>query len=278
MVKKFTIFLLVAVIASGMAFSWNGQTGSINGVVKTPEGDPFPGVIVLLRSPALIVPEVEALTNKEGIYRFPGLSPGVYELSFIVRGLETYVKKGISVSAGITVSLDIDLPLRAEMEAVVVEEKAPKVARMKIKGVSVLDSSILQTVQDYRDDSLMEIWNGRSFRTGGEDFRNRCQFKDEALPPISDFIGFGEPIFQSEPHLGPTEWGYCFLIDLSLQPEKHRGIGQFNLKAFRDVFNVFKKDAAASFCTLSDRPEFDMRYTFRMIPTRIFQLGDRIEF
>lgn len=149
--KKCCIFLLAALILAGLVFSQAGLTGSINGVVKTPEGAPFPGVIVLLRSPALVIPEVEAVSNQAGVFRFPGLSPGVYELSFIVRGLETYVRKGIVVSAGKTVSLDFDLPLRAAGEAVVVEGRAPVIDRFKTVGVTTLDSEFLESIPAERE-------------------------------------------------------------------------------------------------------------------------------
>lgn len=139
--KSGCIFLLAALIASGLGFSQSDQTGSITGVIRTPEGDPLPGVIVLLKSPALILPELEAVSNKAGVYRFPGLSPGIYELCFIVRGLETYVRRGIFVSAGKRVYLDINLPLKAPHEAIVVEGKAPVVDRLKMEGVKILDAS-----------------------------------------------------------------------------------------------------------------------------------------
>ncbi len=138
-------------MVSGMAFSQAGQTGSITGIVRTPEGVPLSGVIVLLKSPALILPEVEAVSNQAGVYRFPGLSPGVYELTFIVRGLETYIRKGIIVSAGRTTSLDINIPFRAAGEAVVVEGKAPVIDRMKTVGVTTLDTEFLESLPAERE-------------------------------------------------------------------------------------------------------------------------------
>jgi hypothetical protein len=93
--------------------------------VKTPEGDSLPGVIVLLKSPSLILPEVEDVTNAAGMYRFQDLSPGIYELTFILEGFRKIVRKNIDISVGVTVSLDIDHSLRASDEIVIVEGKEP---------------------------------------------------------------------------------------------------------------------------------------------------------
>ncbi len=286
MVKKCTIFFLVAFITSGLAFSKANRTGSINGVVRTPDGDPFPGVIVLLRSPALIVPEVEAFTDQEGIYRFPGLSPGVYELSFIVRGLETYVQKGIVVKSDITVSLDFELPLRAAKESMVVEGEAPVVGSMRIEGVRVLDNAFLETSPDNGNDDLTETRNNSSFSTStvDESFLNRCPLKTDALTYLSYLAGFSGLKFQGLPQLGPNEWYTWILMDMELRSALKLGISPFTLQTFRDVFKVGNAiPLVFSSRPVSGRIEYDYLYLdylylLRMMPERIFQMVDRIEF
>jgi hypothetical protein len=134
--KRCWMYLAGAVMLSGLIFSHVGKMGSINGIVMTPEGDPLPGVIVLLRSPALILPELEAVSDESGVYRFPSLSPGVYELSFIIKGLESHVRKGIIVLSGKTVSLDARISFKASGKAVVVEEKAPVTVRLRTVGAT----------------------------------------------------------------------------------------------------------------------------------------------
>lgn len=124
--KKVTIFLLTGLLIAGISFSQVNQTCTISGIVRTPEGNPLPSVIVLLRSPALDLPEIEAFTNASGMFGFPCLSPGTYELTFIFAGLQHVKKSGIVVTAGETVSLDMNLPLRAKDEAVVVEGDLPR--------------------------------------------------------------------------------------------------------------------------------------------------------
>lgn len=123
--KKIIVFFIIGFWLVGFSFSRSSQTGSINGVVKTPEGDSLPGVIVLLKSPTLILPEIEDITNAAGMYRFKNLLPGVYELTFILAGFQKIVKKDIEISSGTTVSFNIDHTLRASDEIVIVEGKEP---------------------------------------------------------------------------------------------------------------------------------------------------------
>lgn len=132
MSKRALVFSIAGLMIAGFAFSQASQTCTISGVVRTPEGSAFPGVIVLLRSPALVLPEIEAVTNASGMYGFPCLSPGTYELTFIFAGLQHVKQRGIVVSAGGSVALDIDLPLRAKDETVVVEGDFPKESPQRI--------------------------------------------------------------------------------------------------------------------------------------------------
>ena len=123
--KKIIVFFIIGFWLVGFSFSQSSQTGSINGVVKTPEGDSLPGVIVILKSPTLIQPVIEDITNAAGMYRFKNLLPGVYELTFILAGFQKIVKKDIEISSGTTVSFNIDHTLRASDEIVIVEGKEP---------------------------------------------------------------------------------------------------------------------------------------------------------
>ncbi len=151
--KKIFVFILAGLMAAGFVFSRTqaGMTGSIGGIVRTPEGDALPGVIVLLKSPALVLPEIEAVTNAAGMYRFVSLSPGMYELIFILEGLQQVVRKGIIISAGRAISLDIHLTLWAAEQAIIVEGDAPVIDRLKTVGVTTLDTEFLQSVPAERE-------------------------------------------------------------------------------------------------------------------------------
>jgi len=119
MPKKFFILLFAVFLLPTLIYAQAGQTGAINGVVRTPEGDPLPGVTVILESPALFIPSLDSVTNENGRYCFLSLSPGVYELTYARPGVKKIIRKGIQVSAGITVTVDIDMTLKTKNKFIV---------------------------------------------------------------------------------------------------------------------------------------------------------------
>ena len=165
MPKKYFIFLCALFLLPTLIYAQAGQTGTISGVVRTPEGEPLPSVTVILTSPALVIPSLEAVTNESGMYRFPSLSPGTYELTYSLPGVEKVVRRGIQVSAGITVTLDIDMTLKATDEFIVVEGKAPTIDRVNTKGVTSLNLVFLQSVPSARQ--LNDYFNMAPGVTGG---------------------------------------------------------------------------------------------------------------
>ncbi len=160
--KRLILFGLVFSLVTAVIYPRTVQTGSLTGVVRMPDGEPLAGVIVLLKGPALIIPEIEAVSNKAGVYSFAALSPGTYELSFLIKGLEKVVRKGIVITAGGTVSLDIDLPLTAPREAVLVEAEDPAKVQADTLESFVLDSDlyILPAENEMMDSTGIKIKHG----------------------------------------------------------------------------------------------------------------------
>jgi protocatechuate 3,4-dioxygenase beta subunit len=67
-------------LALAVPASAQEQRGSIEGVVRDSSGAVMPGATVEARSPAL-VGIASAVTDTEGVYRFPALPPGTYEIT-----------------------------------------------------------------------------------------------------------------------------------------------------------------------------------------------------
>src|SRR4030095_10400683 len=100
---KYTfLFLLLILFISVNAFAQR-VTGSIKGNVTDEEGGPLPGVSITLKSEALIGgPQVNTSDN-DGGYRFPGLPPGSYTLTFEMPRFQTVVHDQVRVVLGTTV-------------------------------------------------------------------------------------------------------------------------------------------------------------------------------
>ena len=150
---KIMRLLVVLALTLGMALPMlaQRQTGSIVGTVSDKDGGALPGVGVSARSPALILPEVTALTNEQGIYRFPALPPGSYAITYAMDGMNTLIREGIILSIGQTITLDVSLELKTLEKTVVVTGEAPQVDLKKTGHATVLDAEFLKTIPTGRD-------------------------------------------------------------------------------------------------------------------------------
>jgi hypothetical protein len=122
-VASFTLFLPITVSAQGGGAS---STGSISGQVADESGNAVPGVTVKATSPAQIG-TLTAITNEEGIYRFPAVAPGEYKLEFARSGFGTFVRDGIRVTLGLNAAVDVKLAVASVEESVTVSGASPVV-------------------------------------------------------------------------------------------------------------------------------------------------------
>ena len=75
--------VLSLLLVSPAAFAQT--TGSINGTITDNTGAVLPGVTVTATSPALMGTQV-AVSNEQGVYRFPALPTGTYALKYELSG------------------------------------------------------------------------------------------------------------------------------------------------------------------------------------------------
>jgi len=128
-----------------------GQTGTINGSVTDDQGVALPGVSVTIKSPAIILPQMGTVTNAKGVYRFPSLPPGTYEVSFELTGMNSVVRKGLKLSIGQTLTLDVSLKMKTIEESVVVVGQAPTLDKESTTGVTSLDKIAIASIPSERD-------------------------------------------------------------------------------------------------------------------------------
>src|SRR5207247_563160 len=94
--------LVMAVLAllpagfSGSAFA-QGGTGQIEGIAQDEQGGVLPGATLTLQNQASGVVRT-TLTDAEGRYRFPALSPGVYTLKAELQGFSTQEVRDIEIT------------------------------------------------------------------------------------------------------------------------------------------------------------------------------------
>ena len=101
-------------------------TGEIIGKVTDDSGGVLPGVTVTLRG-AAVAGMPTTVTSDTGVYRFPVLPPGTYEVEYTLTGFGVLKREGIPVAVGAVVALDVSLKISTLEEAITVTGDAPVV-------------------------------------------------------------------------------------------------------------------------------------------------------
>ncbi|HEV2493405.1 MAG TPA: carboxypeptidase regulatory-like domain-containing protein [Terriglobia bacterium] len=119
MLKRYRSWLALALFVSlleglGWAQSYNA---TISGTVSDPSGAAVPNAQLTLTS--LDTGTVTKTTSgSDGLYSFPNLRPGRYELRAVAQGFKEYVQTGILLTMNLVVRQDVSLQLGAAVQAV----------------------------------------------------------------------------------------------------------------------------------------------------------------
>ncbi|MGH9347338.1 MAG: carboxypeptidase regulatory-like domain-containing protein [Vicinamibacterales bacterium] len=137
---------------SASAFAQGGgasSTGSISGQVVDDSGGVLPGVTVAATSPAQMG-TLTAVTNEEGMYRFPSVPPGEYKIQFELAGFTTLVRDAIRVTLGFNSAVNVRLGVATLQETVTVTGESP-----------VVDTTATRIQTNYDQERLASIPNAR---------------------------------------------------------------------------------------------------------------------
>lgn len=142
--------LFAILVGSGSAFAQTGQSfGEIVGKAIDDQGAVLPGVTVTLSGPAVMGTQ-SAITTASGIYRFPGVATGTYQLVFELAGFSKLTREGIVVPVRTTVTVDAQLKLASLQETVTVTGQSPVVDIENTKLGARLDHEVLTSVPTSR--------------------------------------------------------------------------------------------------------------------------------
>lgn len=141
----------IVLLLSSPAWAQVNQTGTLMGTVSDAQGQPLPGASITLKSPAMILPQMATVTNDKGLYRFLSLSPGLYEITIALDGMNTVIRRDIKVSVSQTTTIDAILEQSALSESVVVVGQAPTIDLQSNTKSTTLDRMFLASVPTTRN-------------------------------------------------------------------------------------------------------------------------------
>ena len=118
----------------------------IGGTVSDTTGAVLPGVTVEARSPAIIEQVRTAVTDGSGQYLIVALEPGAYTVTYTLPGFSTFVREGIALTSGFTVSIDVEMSVGDIQESITVSGATPVVDIQNVEQVAVIDREIIDSI------------------------------------------------------------------------------------------------------------------------------------
>jgi outer membrane receptor protein involved in Fe transport len=126
------------------------RSGSIAGTVKDSSGAVLPGVTVQAASPTL-VGMATVVTDDNGNYRFPALTPGLYEVTATLQGFVTARVESIRLSLGQVLSIDLSLSLATLTETVQVTAESPLIDVKQNSASATISAELIERLPKARD-------------------------------------------------------------------------------------------------------------------------------
>jgi hypothetical protein len=134
---------------------------TIAGVVRDSSGGVLPGVVVEAASPVLIEKVRSVTSDADGRYSLVDLRPGSYVLTFALPGFATVKREGITVAAGVSVPINVDLRVGDLQETITVSGATPVVDVQTIATTQILPREVLDAIPTGRS-----IWSVGQVLTG----------------------------------------------------------------------------------------------------------------
>jgi Carboxypeptidase regulatory-like domain/TonB-dependent Receptor Plug Domain len=163
--------LTLGVLLCSLALAWPAAAqetrGAIEGVVKDVSGGVLPGVTVEAKSAAGTFTSV---TDANGIYRFPALNPGEYEITATLSGFNPATNAPVLVQVGKLLKIDLALTIAGVSENVQVHAESPTIDVKQTTAATNLRSDVINRLPKGRDfTSLVTLAPGANdeSRSGG---------------------------------------------------------------------------------------------------------------
>jgi len=118
--SKRAIYLAVLLLAFALPAAAQVQSGNLYGTAVGPDGQPMPGVTVVLTGPGAALTQV---TDANGKFRFLGLAPGTYVAETQLEGFAKTRRENIDINVGR--NTEVELKLQISDIIVVFADKPP---------------------------------------------------------------------------------------------------------------------------------------------------------
>ena len=138
--------MLVAILWPMCVHAQRGQDAGLVGTLRDPSGAVVTGATVTASSAQLIGGSQASTTDSQGLYRFPFLAPGQYDIVAEHAGFKSARRAGVTLLPGLTFTIDFNLDVAAVNETVLVEGPAPVVDVRSSASPVLIDRKLLENL------------------------------------------------------------------------------------------------------------------------------------
>lgn len=135
--------LLVLLFAAALC-AW-GQKAELSGFVRDPSGATVPGASVTLRNVNTST-RISTKSNDAGLYAFPVVDPGPYELAALAKGFDQTVIGGLQLNVGARITRNIDLRVGAVAQELNVDGSGVTVNTIDASVSTLIDSQFVANI------------------------------------------------------------------------------------------------------------------------------------
>jgi outer membrane receptor protein involved in Fe transport len=126
------------------------RTGGIAGTVKDSSGAILPGATVQATSPTLVGVQT-AVADHQGAYRFPALTPGLYEITATLQGFTVAKVTDVRLGIGQQLKIDLALAVATLTESVTVTAVSPVIDVKQNAAVASISAEEIERLPKARD-------------------------------------------------------------------------------------------------------------------------------
>ena len=135
------VCLLMAIVAMS-AWAQSGGIGSVEGTISDQKGGVISGATVTLKNTATGA-TLTAKTGEDGLFRFPVVAVGTYELTAEAAGFARIEQKELKVYIGAKLNLPLELPVAGQVTTVEVTGELPLVETTRADHATTIgDTSV----------------------------------------------------------------------------------------------------------------------------------------
>lgn len=145
-----SVLVVLCLLVGAAAAAGQDRRAAIEGDVKDASGGILPGVTVEAKSPSL-VGSATATTDERGTYRFPALTPGIYEVSAQLQGFGLARVENIELQLGQLLKVDLTMTVGSVAEVVQVTAESPLIDVKQNAAASTVNADVIERIPKGRD-------------------------------------------------------------------------------------------------------------------------------